>query len=403
MSQGTFIQLNAKGPQEELFYGDSACTVNPFKDTIAKTHTPFALEEKEIVFPDPFRMGIENRLVIPRDGDMLGNLILEFHLPVIPGAAPEDRWVDAIGYVLFRRIRFVIDDVELSNTERLWYDIADRLFLREPHKHGIDAMIGRGATLPLTQAHIIYVPLKLFCCKHHHAGQQFLPLLTAPGSVITLYIEAESFANCVTSYAGTLPPTTLDCRVIAEYVFLEGPEKERLINRPHLMLIETEQDAEEVTYREVMSDSGDTRIPLDTVKVDLSEINYPVKFLAWVCYPSNALSQRQYFTYTDDISGSTLFLDGVERFVPMHDGYFQYVQKYNHTLRAPAQDNVHVYSFALDASSWQPNGHCTFGEVGLPQLQVDLTTKRADRVVKVFILGYKFVVVERGRVTVKYT
>jgi len=399
-SVGTHLQLAAKGPQEAVLYGEDP---SPFRPGCTKTHTRFAIETKEEVIPDGCLLGKENVMTIPRSGDMLGNIILEFRLPALPDAGPTDAWVDQIGHVLLRRVKFAIDDIELSNSERLWYDISDRLFLKESYRQGMNEMIGKGRTLSLQKSHIVYVPLKLFCCKNHHEIQNFFPLLTMPGSKLYLTLDIERFENCVTGYSGTTTPQSIPCTVLLDYVFLDTAEKERMINRPHTILVETEQDAEALSYKELLSDDGDVRIPLDSVKVDLSEVNYPVKFLAWVVYANNDVQNKRYFTYLGDTRTSTLLLDGVERFSSQEGGYFQLIEKFYKTLRAPGDDQVFLYSFALDASSWQPCGHLTFGEVSKPVLQVDLTDKRPDRVVKVFMVGYKFLDIQRGRVNVRFT
>lgn len=398
-SVGTHLQLAAKGPQETVLYGEDP---SPFRPGCYKTHTRFAIETKDVVFPDGCLFGKETMLTIPRSGDMLGNIVLEFRLPALPNAAPTDAWVDGIGHVLFRRIKFAIDDIEISNTERLWYDISDRLFLKESYRHGMNEMIGKQRSLKLSKEHVVYVPLKLFCCKNHHEIQNFFPLLTMPGSKMYLTVDMEDFTNCVTGYQGTVFPSSVACTALVDYVFLDGPEKERMINRPHTILVECEQDAEALTYKELLSDDGDVRVPLDSVKVDLSEVNYPVKFLAWVVYANGDVKNKHYFTYVNETKTSTLLVDGVELFSSQDGGYFQLVEKFNKALRASGQDGVCLYSFALDASSWQPCGHLTFGEVSKPVLQVDLNDKRADRVVKVFVVGYKFLDIVRGRVNVRF-
>ena len=402
MSVGSLLQLAAKGPQDLVIYGDDPGGL--FTCSAFRRHTPFAIDTTDVVFPEGVFFGKTSRLQIPRSGDLLGNIVLELRLPVVPGASSTDVWVDAIGYVLMRRVKFTIDATEISNTERLWYDISDRLFLKESHKAGLHEMIGKNKTLKLNEAHTIYVPLKLFCCKNHHENQQFLPLLTAPGSSIYLDIEFENFSNCVQTYSGTLPPLSMECTALIDYVFLGAAEKERMINRPHTILIETEQDAEAVTYKEMLGGGGgDARVPLDSVKVDLSEVNYPVKLLAWVCYANNALQTKTYFTYTDDITKSLLLLDGNERFPTQNKDYFQLLEKFYGCRRTPAHDGVYIYNFGLDASSWQPSGHCTFGEVKMPLLQVDIGEKRSDRVIKVFVVGYKFLDIKHGRVNVRFS
>lgn len=402
MSVGTYIQLAAKGPQDLVIYGNEK---GPFQPGCTKTHTRFAIETREEVFPNGCAFGKESQMTVPRSGDMLGNIVLEFHVPAVPGASVNDTWVDSLGYVLMRRVKFAIDDIEISNSERLWYDMSDRLFLKENYREGMNEMIGRNRVLKMNRAHILYVPLKLFCCKKHHETQNFLPLLTAPGSKMYLTIDIEAFDQCVTQYSGAQPLSHIECNILIDYVFLENAEKERMINRPHTILVESEQDAEALTYTEMLSsDGGDVRIPLDSVKIDLSEINYPVKFLAWVVYDNNVRQTKSYFTYHPDaIKQSVLLLDGVERFSSQDPGYFQLIEKFNHASNVPVQDGVFLYSFSLDASSWQPCGQLTFGEVSLPLLQVDLTEKRSDRVVKVFVVGYKFLNIERGRVHIKFS
>lgn len=402
MSVGSYIQLAAKGPQDLVLYGNNK---GPFGVGCYRTHTRFAIETKEEVFPNGCHLGKENQMIVPRGGDMLGNMVLEFHLPAVPGASAQDTWVDSIGHVLMRRVKFAIDDVEISNSERLWYDISDRLFLKDSFRAGMNEMIGKNRALKLNRPHVVYVPLKLFCCKIHHETQNFLPLLTAPGSKMYLTLEVESFDKCVSSYNGVQPPTHIDCKVLIDYVFLDNAEKERMINRPYTILIESEQDAEALTYKEMLSGGGgDVRIPLDAVKVDLSEVNYPVKFLAWVVYSNNVSQTKSYFEYeTGAIKESRLLLDGVERFSSQENGYFQLVEKFHCTKKAPMADGIFLYSFGLDASSWQPCGQLTFGEVSLPVLHVDLTEKRSDRVVKVFIVGYKFLDIRHGRVTVRFS
>jgi hypothetical protein len=639
MSQGSFYQLAAKGPQERMFYGDDETSIDPFRHCF-KRSTPFALDQREEPFPDSFGLGAINTLTIPRIGDLLGNVVLEFYLPEIAGAGPGDRWVDGIGYVLLRRIRFLIDDIELSDSERLWYDISDKLFTKATHRRGLEEMIGKGAVLHLNRPHVIHVPLKLLCCKAHRATQSFLPIVSTPGSSMRLEIEGESFDNCtiredgkvvdsygvaptsyvfrgngaqnsyadsdgiflassagwtsarytldqgaagfdiqatfvvppqgtfgmqwldtrggvdgtytdleatgyvlacsvgtddscrvtlrldggiemylfetivwsghqtslsgpdlpldlaavragasetrmtihvvsppddfssvsmgfemqgldaegqlltsmqyivtykglprrraglgldgqptsyvsffgqgadvtvknatvtaeirrvITAPSNTATPTHLECKVILEYVWLGNAERERMINRPHEMLVEVEQDAEALTYKETISSGGNARIPLDNVKVDLSEVSYPVKAVTWVSYATNALSTKSYFTYTDDIKQSLILLDGVERFRPMTQKYFELLQRYHCSNTSESTgDNVYLYSFALDCRSWQPSGHLNFGAARSTLLDITLTQKRPDRVVKAFILGYRLLVVSKGRITFKF-
>ena len=183
---GTRLQLAAVGPQD-LYITSSSSGVTPWT-TVFKRPTPFALDVVETPFANAFIMGRRNRTDVPTSGDCLGGITLELRLPRIPGAIPGDTWVPAIGYALLRRVRVWLNDTLLSDTERLWYDLHDRLF----ETKDTAAMLGSGAPLSLAQPHVVHVPLKL----PWHRGNWF-PLVAAFGGRMTLDIEAEAFAACI--------------------------------------------------------------------------------------------------------------------------------------------------------------------------------------------------------------
>lgn len=393
MSTGALLQLAALGPQDAMLYQPGE--LDPFRMCVRR-HSRFAIDTKEYTFPNGFLLGSTNQMEIPRCGDLLGNVTLEIRLPRVPEASPGQTWAKSIGYVLLRKIVLRIDDVIVDQQERLWYDISDRLFLASPHAGGMRAMMG-AAALPLDRPHIVYVPLKLLSCKSHHLQNNFLPLLAMPGSTVRLDIEAETFANCSTGSGAEL--AELDVRVLVEYIDVDAPERERLINRPTHIVFESTQDVESLCYREIVTDSGAARVPLDVVSLSFAEVNVPTKLLCWVTY----LTQySEYFQYTDDIGESVLLLDGTERFSPQPDDYFQLVQKLHSTRRCAARDNVHVYSFALDATSQHPNGTIDFAKVQQPLLKLGLKTKRVDLTCKAFALCYKVLVLHQGRAKLLY-
>lgn len=400
---GSFIQLASQGPQERILY-DLHAGKNAFTNTCWKQSTRFATEVKSESFPLGFQLDKVNTLSIPRRGDMLGDITLEITLPVVPGASIHDYWLDDIGYILLRHIRMSVDDVEISSEERLWYNLSDSLFTSHTKLSGIRDMIGTGRDkrLGLATEHTIYVPLKLFCCKNHHTSQNFMPLLISPGSSLQIEIDTESFTNCVTSYNGNAPPMELVCDVLIQYVFLDSAEKERLINRPQTLLIETVKDMEGYSYKEFISETGgDVRVPTDTVTINLSEVNFPVKTIVWTAYSMNDVNNRIFFQYMDIIQSASLKFDGIERTLDEKASYYEGVQTFYHATRC-VPDNVFMYSFAIDASAFQPSGHCTFGEIARPTLNITLKEKRSDVVVKVFILGYRFLEFDKGRVRIRF-
>jgi hypothetical protein len=190
--------------------------------------------------------------------------------------------------------------------------------------------------------------------------------------------------------------------LVTDYVFLDDLEKEQLVNRPYPVLAQIVQDVEQVSYREVLdSVTGDERIPTDTLLVDMSEINYPVKYICFVAYSVDAVERKEYFTYLDIIDRASLLFDNEERTEHQSKDIYSLVQTYRHAKRC-ISDKVYMYSFALDAFDSQPSGHFTFSNVRRVKLRVTLREKRDDVIVKCFVVGYRWIDFENGSARVRF-
>lgn len=389
-SVGTAIQMAALGPQNHVL------DINPqmsFFRAVHRRHTAFATEcfEQDVAL----RLGETTTVTIQRRGDMLGDLILQVRLPSlgIPGGA----WADAVGYVLLSRARLILDEVVIHDQERLWYDLVDRVFMPHGRKAAIDAMIGRGAALPTDREHTVFLPFKFFCCRNHHATQQFLPLAAlAPRSTLTLEFTAADLAGLVVLPPGAaLPPAPPPLRalLLTEQTFVEQDEQRAAWQRGGLLLVETAQDVDALNYR--FDDQASFAV--DAVTLDLRELNLPVRSLLFVAYDENAAQGRRYFEYVDCVRSATLLVGSSQRFAPRGGDYFSLVQTYQHAGRC-SPDRVHMYSFALDAAQRQPCGALNFAVVDGPTVRVDLAPAAQGRNLKVkaFAQGVNWLAIERG-------
>jgi len=396
---GALMQLEMLGRQDEFMYDLTSNGSSRFRNRWIQS-SPFAMVQKTSVAS--FTFGATNKYVIPKRGDLLGNIALILELPPVPGAGINDFWRDRIGYVLLKKIRIVLNDVELDSSERLWLALHDDVFLKQGMKDGVADMIG-GPGLRLSQAHTIVVPLKLFCCYRPRRTQTFLPLISSTGqNSLTLEIETETFENAVTSYSGVSAPAEISAEVVCDYVFLDDVEKAQIINRQTPLLCEVVQDCEGTSSRVTLdARGGDTIIPTSTVNVDLSEVNMPVKHLVFAAYSTHAVTQRRFFEYEDIIDKVSLRMDGWERTELQSSNMYGLVQSYFHATNCVA-DKVYIYSFALDAAETSPNGHFTFSHVRKPSLYITLKEKRSDIVVKVFVLGYRWVDFQMGDAQIRF-
>lgn len=404
---GGLLQTLAIGPQEKHLYNlEETCLGNPFTNVKRLKTTRGALEVKDQEF-SPFLFNSINRTEIQRQGDMLGDIVLQITLPSISGASQNDYWKPNIGYILLRHVRLLLNDIELSGSERLFFDLYERLFETDSTRRALRDMIGGEGVdqLRLTRSHTIFIPMKLFTSKRRNGGQTFMPMLSTPGSSLYLEIETESFENCVTSYGGKSPPRLLPCTILTEYVYLDDDEKEYIINTEnHTILVETVQDAEAFSFREVFSPDGLNQIiKSSSVVVSLKEMNFPAKAILFAAYSTSDLQNGDYFQYKDIIESVSIRFNSNDRTEGSEPNeYYRLIQPYLHAPRC-IPDNIFFYSFALDSSLLQPTGVFTLSNIKEADLYITLKEPRDDIIVKTFVVGYSFLKFSNGFATSLYS
>lgn len=388
MNQGTVAQLMSIGPQDRFL------SLNPqmtFFRTAYKRHTNFAVECFEETFGGPtISFGATNTCVVGKHGDLLGNMTMRIVLPNL--GISGGTWVDAIGYVLLSRLRFRIGDVVVQTQERLWYDVEDKLFATTGKRAGLDAMIGRNVSLSTDQAHEIFVPLKLACCKTFSGRQQFLPVVCLDTNVdVTIEIDIERLDRCVIVPPGQIVPTaTAQACLLVDNVYLDAVERARVASDTVTYLVDVVQDVDQVSYLSTMQGI----VPIENVVVDLRELNMPVRYFAGVAYEE---SYRDYFTYLDVVSSATLMVGSEQQFEPRGGAYFSLQQTYDRFDRCEPT-NVFGFSFALRASSWQPNGALNFAATPNATFRFTLNGVQTTPLkVKLFATCVNWIVFKNGR------
>lgn len=385
-SLGTAMQMHAIGPHNYVLDLNPETTF--FKATYRR-HTPGATETCEDAFDLVF--GRANVVDIRRRGDVLGPMMLDVTVPNL--GVPGGSWADTLGYVLFTRVRLLVDDVVVHDQERLWYDLWDKVVGAGARTRGLDRMVGRGRALSTAAAHSLTVPL-LFA-RH-------LPIAALKRTArITVEVTAEALDNCVVGAlpASTARPASLKARILSEQTFLSAEERRQVMARRHEVMVMQQQDTDALSYG--FDDSG--RFSTKAATVDLRELNLPVKFFAFVAYDETATAARRYFQYLDTISDATVVMGSRDRFAPRPGHYFALVQPYAHGGRCVA-DNVHVYSFALDMAGDQPSGALNFATVHKPTLRLGLRDvgSRALKL-KVFAQCINWLVIDNGSASMMFT
>jgi len=387
--EGALLQNAAMGAEDGYLYDTTCTTSNAFMETAFKRATPGALEAKTKDIT--IQPGKGNRITMDRQGDMIGQVYIEITLPVVTGARDGDTWLPFVGYILLNNIDLFLDDVELASASRLWYYIHDQLFTPEDSKRALDLMIGRNP-LSMTREQTIIIPMKFFSSKRFQSRQLFLPTIASQNSDLIIQFDCERLQNCTRSTTANFNGIkTLDARLIIDYVFLSPIERSKFITQPYQIITEVVKDVEGYSYKETTSTTGfDDLIPTNRVDIDMSSINFPVKYLAFVANSRSDLRNKQYLNFLDVFEDITLKFDGIDRERNTSPEFYKKVHEYYFAKRT-TQQNIFFYSFAMDPGSIQPSGHYSFSNVKKPMLQLRLKEPRVDIEVHVYAVGYRVI------------
>ena len=94
-----------------------------------------------------------------------------------------------------------------------------------------------------------------------------------------------------------------------------------------------------------------------------------------------------------------LQLNGHDRFAERRMEFFKHVQPYKHHTRVSRtanNQNIFVYSFALQPEEHQPSGTCNFSRIDNAVLSLNTVTTGGDGVCKVFAVNYNVLRIMSG-------
>ena len=308
-----------------------------------------------------------------------------------------DEWQPRLGYVFMRRVRFIVDDLIIHDQERLWYDLCDQLALAEGHAAGLDDMLGVG--LSMAQEHTLLLPFKFLSCKSHGNRQTFFPVILVPNCRVRVEFDAEAFSACIPSVCVVrpTPPASVDARLVIEHIMLDAEERNAMLLKPLTLMYEGSQDMDALNY----TVAADSVVPTNNkVSIDLSELNLPVKWLAWVVYPE---TMTTLFDYVDAVDTATLLIGSTERAVGIGP-VFARQQVWTHAKRC-LPGNVYLYSFALNATAAEPSGALDFSVVQKPTLRLTLKPSYMHEQLKCKAWGvtYNWLTFAGGKVSQVFT
>jgi hypothetical protein len=381
VGQGGLLQLVAHGKQDVFLTGNPQMTW--FK-MVYRRYTNFAIESQPMYFDGTPDFGKRITCLVPRRGDLLGQIILEVTLPAITltnGSAVS--YVNSIGHALIQEITVEVGEIEIDKQNGEWMEIWSNYTTTSDKQTAFYNMIGKvdGFSPPTLFGPLkLYIPLRFWFCKNPGMALPLLALQYHPVRInLTLRPLSQLFfsQDLTTPLCTTLetkPASITDLMLWGDYIYLDVEERRRFVSSMHEYLIE------QVQYTSLIPISpGATSgtLPL--------EFNHPIRELYWYIQRDAMTRYHEYFNYSslgtfevgkrkDILSNAVLQLDGFDRFQVRDAGYFRLVQPWQYHTVVPEEYFLYSYSFALRPEDIQPSGSMNASRMDSIKLQVNLDT-----------------------------
>jgi len=422
-NSGGLLQLVATGRQDIYLSGNPQTT---FFKQVYRRYTNFSIETQRISFDTAAEFNKLISVSIPRNGDLLGQLILEVSLPALTPAGPQPAtnlssnihvpptnyqytqdsvsWVNGIGYAMIDYVSVWIGQQEIDRQYGEFLYLWSQLTTPGSKRSGVNFMTGTQEVYndasqsgPLK----LFIPLNFWFCKNPGLA---LPLIALQATPIKIYIKLRNGYDLVFSslveeavLAGSTcaspiasPPVITDMVLWGDFVYLDTEERRRFTSSKHEYLIEQCQQQKRYS---IPANSKTATVPLT--------LNHPIKEFIWVFNQDRMLNAKEYFNYgsrmlnesgvmNQDLVASMLFqFDGYDRFEEQSSEYFRLVQPWQRHTAIP-NDFIYVYSFSLAPEAAQPQGSCNGSRLNSIVLKAQMNPNVESRPVGVTLYAVNY-------------
>jgi len=200
---GGLVQLAAYGSQ------DVYLTTNPqitFFKAVYQRSTNFAMESIIQLIDGNINFGGNITVVIARNGDLLGNIVMQVGLPnpanyvVNPNSYDYFGWVQGVGNYLIKYVSIEIGAQQIDEQFGQWMDIWSELNLSGSQVDGYSQMVGKSGSIwqpydaSVEPGSRLFIPLQFWFCRNPGLA---IPLIALQFHEIRLKITFEKFENLV--------------------------------------------------------------------------------------------------------------------------------------------------------------------------------------------------------------
>lgn len=397
---GGLLDLVAKGGQDIYLISNPQMTY--FKK-VYKKHTNFSTEFRKYFFDNIMDFGVEGKLIIPREADLIKNVFIQLEIPELKATEQNKfSYVNYIGYSIIEYVELYIGNTKIDRQTGEWMYIYNELSVKEDKKRGYNEMVGGRNILGYNARTGIkkgsyLIPLNFWFCKDSGLA---LPYVALQYTDIEIRVKLKKFDDLYISVNLDSEPEELkliDCQLAIEYVFLDAKERKDFAQSNHEYLIKQTQYS---LNNNILQNQTIARIPI--------AFFHPIIELIFVIHTKNKLSRsanggNDYFNYSlsnsfplkDTIKTAKLKLNGVDRTIDMSS---KELRLYNPITRHTSIPNnyIYVYSFAIHPESFQPSGSCNFSRFDNVELEITLEDNIPHSELKIFATNYNVLRISKG-------
>ena len=379
---GGLVQLAAYGSQ------DVYLTTNPqitFFKGVYRRSTHFSIESINQLIEGNINFGGFITVVVARNGDLLGSIVMEFSLPnpsdyvVNPEQYDYFGWIQGVGNYLIGSVSVEIGGHQIDEQFGKWMDIWSEISLSESLLKNYGTMVGKNYSQPSWQPYDttaepgnrLFVPLQFWFCRNPGLA---IPLIALQYHEVRFKLLFSTFQKLIVAVKNGLYITPVlngvapqldqnkSFKIWNTYYFLDTVERRKFAQNAHEYLIEQVQN--QLGNVTSLTEENSVRINL----------NHPTKEI--ICtFNRNGTSAppNDYSMGVNKIPNGTpaqfaplynfkIIINGTDRFKERPGEYFRLVQPSDHHTRIPG-NYIYIYSFSLRPEEHQPSGTCNFSRI----------------------------------------
>ena len=389
MSSGASIQISQFGLANKYL------TTNPdstFFKSVYRQHTNFALQPIEVTFGGSGSQDLddENIIDIPSFGDLVKQIYLRVQLPeiVLTGGAPADVkpvWANSTPQAILEWAELVIGGQVVQRITGEYCYLQSELRTKKALYPALQQISNRQTSISdLKTSGITYMPLYFYF--HWHPSLA-VPTISLYHQDVKIRVKFRPITEIIQSwgdgvpnqnilpYVDTAAMDKIQFTPFVEYIFLDGPERQRFRSGERLTYL-VEQTQHERLIPNVYT-SGTKYIHDMKFKQLVKELYFVSQNTANVATVSNGGNDWFNFENTVITDNTSYQVDTCEIIfngeIKLSDDvgenkYLQCMQPMQHHTRTPLK-NIYTYSFALHPEEAQPTGSANFSRLRSSQLR----------------------------------